>query len=59
MNSVLIVIMLIGGVPQGSPIRLESTTKCREEINTVNHMNTVFTKHNSEISYKIVECKNL
>lgn len=57
MNMILIVIMLVGGVPQGSPIKLESTTSCKEEINTVNHMNTVFKKHNSEIEYKIVECK--
>lgn len=57
MNSVLIVLMLIGGVPQGSPIKLESTSFCKDEINTVNHMNTVFKKHDSEIEYKIVECK--
>lgn len=57
MNSVLIVVMLIGGVPQGSPIKLESTNECQEEINTVNHMNMVFKKHNSEISYRIIECK--
>jgi len=58
MNSVLIVLMLVGGVPQGSPIKLESTDSCKDEINTVNHMNTVFKRHNSEIEYKIVECKN-
>lgn len=57
MNSILIVIMLVGGVPQGSPIKLESTSSCKEEINTVNHMNIVFKRHNSEISYSIVDCK--
>lgn len=57
MNAALIVIMLSSGVQQGPTIKLESTTSCREEINTVNHMNTVFKKHNSEIEYKIVECK--
>jgi|NOAtaT_7_FD_contig_61_3098391_length_4069_multi_6_in_0_out_0_6 hypothetical protein len=57
MNAVLVVIMLSSGVQQGSTIKLESTTSCREEINTVNHMNTVFKKHGSEIEYKIVECK--
>lgn len=57
MNAVLVVIMLSSGVQQGSTIKLESTTSCREEINTVNHMNTVFKKHNSDIEYKIVECK--
>ena len=57
MNAALIVIMLSSGVQQVPTIKLESTTSCREEINTVNHMNTVFKKHNSEIEYKIVECK--
>lgn len=57
MNAVLVVIMLSSGVQQGSTIKLESTTSCREEINIVNHMNTVFKKHDSEIEYKIVECK--
>ena len=58
MKATLIVIMLIGGVPQGSPIKLDSTTEdCNVEIITVNHVNSVFKKHNSEISYSIVECK--
>lgn len=58
MNAALIVIMLVGGTPQGSPIKLQSTTPdCRDEINTVNHTNSVFKKNNSEIAYKIVECK--
>lgn len=58
MNAVLIVIMLIGGVPHGSPIKLQSTTPdCRDEINTVNHTNAVFRNHDSDIRYKILECK--
>lgn len=59
MNIVLIVSMLIGGVPTGSPISLQSTSPdCRDEINMVEHMNSVFQKHKSEIQYKIIECKN-
>lgn len=59
MKSVLIVIMLSGGVQQGASIKLQSTSPdCRDEINTVNHMNSVFQKHKSEIQYKIIECKN-
>lgn len=58
MKTVLVVTMLIGGVPSGSPIQLEATTvNCQFEINTINGFNKYFEDNHLVLKYDILECK--